>query len=212
MIGEIIRFTSFLLPIPFMILFYIKTDKLNFLKKYNILTLFIPIFASLCFDDTGFNLGLITTYMIFVLFGTSIFNSKGWGYPQALSISFLLTYFGSFLWELPTLIYTIIIRGGIDGAFPLHVIYIFPILFIFEKIKINQPKKTTITLLAWMIFYSVLALFALISINADIWNVTQNTTAMQAIEQVSWMMNRIIVITGLFAIYIKSTIRKEQKP
>jgi len=211
MIAEIIRFASFLLPIPFMILFYIKTDKLDFLKKYGILALFIPILANLYFTDIGFNLGLITTYIIFVLFGASIFNSKGWTYPRALSLSFLLIYFGSFLWELPIIIYTIIIRGGIDGAFPLHIIYIFPMLFVYEKIKTNRTKKELFNLGTQTIIYSVLILFVLIISSIDIWNITQATTVNQSIAQILWMINRIIVTIVLFSIYAKSSLRKEKK-
>lgn len=211
MISEIIRFTSFLLPIPFIILFNIRTNKLNFLKKYGILTLFIPIFFQLLFVDIGFHLHLIFAYMIFVLFGMSIFNSKGWAISQALSISFCLVYFGSFLWELPIHIYTIIIRGGIDGAFSLHLLYIFPMVFIFDKLKTNQPKREILELLLIFLGWSTFIMFMLVGMGLDLWNILANPLFGQIMMQSLWMLNRMVVIFGLFAIYIKSSLRKESK-
>lgn len=211
-ILQIAYFTSYLLPIPFMALFFIKTTHLDFLKKYGILTLFIPILAYLYLGNLGYALPLVLGYWILILFGTSIFNKKGYTYPQALSISFCLAYFGSILWELPIIIYTIIIRGGIDGAFPLHIIYIFPMLLIYEKIKTNKSRKEIISTLTWILSYSVLILIVLVLDGFNIWVVSQNSISGQGIMEFWWMINRIVVITGLFLIYIKSTLRKEPKP
>lgn len=211
MTSEIFRVTTFLLPILFMTLFYVKTNKLNFLKKYGILTLFIPIFLQLFFNELGFHLYLIFAYMIFVLFGMSIFNSKGWAIPQALSVSFCLVYFGSFFWELPTHIYTIIVCGGIDGAFPLHLLYIFPMVFIFTNLKTNQLSREVFNLLFVILFFSVTVMSVLIGMGLDIWNVAVNPPFGQIVEESFWMLNRMVVIVGLFAIYIKSSVRKEIK-
>ena len=210
-ITQIAYFTSYLLPIPFMALFFIKTHKLDFLKKYGILTLFIPILAQLYLNNLGFSFPLVLGYWILILLGTSLFNSKGYTIPQSLSISFCLTYFGSLLWETPIIVYTAIIRGGIDGAFPLHIIYIFPMLLIYEKLKTNQPKKEIATILTWTLSYSVLILAVLVLGNYNIWIPAQNSISKQGIEQFLWMTTRILVITGLFAIYAKSTLRKEIK-
>jgi hypothetical protein len=211
-ILEIAYFTSYLLPVPFMALFFIKTGHFDFLKKFGVLTVFIPILAYLLLGDIGYNLPLVIGYWILILFGATIFNKKGYTYPQALSLSFCLAYFGSFLWELPTLIYTIVIRGGIDGAFPLHIIYIFPILFIYEKIKTNKPKKEVASTLVWVLSYSALVLSVLVLGGFDIWNINYNSIANQRFEEFMWMINRIIVITGMFLIYSKSSFRREPKP
>ena len=194
-----------------MALFFIKTTRFDFLKKFGILTTFIPILAYLLLGEIGYALPMALGYWILILFGTSIFNKKGYTYPQALSLSFCLAYFGSFLWELPTLIYTIIIRGGIDGAFPLHIIYIFPILFIYEKIKTNRSKKENTTALTWILSCSAIILLVLVLGGFDIWNIGYNSITNQRIEEFLWMFNRIIIIIGLFIIYSKSTLRKEQK-
>jgi len=210
MIPEIIRIMSFFIPIPFMLLFYLKTDKLNFLDKYSFLILFVPILMQTLYtDNIGFKFELVMAYTVFVLFGTHIFKSQGWTYPQAVSISFCLTYFGSFLWELPTHIYTIFVRGGIDGAFPLHLFYIFPIVFIYEKVRLNMSRKETVILLTWMIGYSTVVLFALVGTSYNIWNVNLNSVPQQNIMETLWMINRIVVITGLFALYINSRLRKK---
>jgi hypothetical protein len=211
-ILQIVYFASYLLPVLFMALFFFKTTKLDFLKKFGLLTVFIPILAYLLLGDLGYTLPLVIGYWVLVLFGASIFNKKGYAFPQALGLSFCLAYFGSFLWELPTLIYTIIIRGGIDGAFPLHIIYIFPMLLIYEKIKTNKTKKENITVLTMILFYSTLVLFALVLGGFNIWNITHNSLFNQRIMEFIWMINRVIVITGLFLIYNKSTLRKETKP
>lgn len=210
MLAEIIRFTSFLLPILFMILFYIKTDKLNFLKKYGILTLFIPIFVSFySIEALGYPLQLILAYMIFVIFGTTYLNNKGWTYSRALSLSFCLTYFGSFFWEIPTHIYTIIIRGGIDGSFPLLLLYILPMFFVYEKVKTNYSKKSITILITYLLSYSTLILYFLISNNIDIWQTTPFSPVAQSFTQILWMMNRIFVIIPLILLYSKSSLRKK---
>lgn len=210
MLPEIIRTLSFLLPIPFMALFYIKTNKLDFMKKYGILTLFIPIFLNILSSDFGYHLDLTFAYMIFVLFGAHIFSQKVWTYPQALSLSFCLTYFASFLWELPTHIYTIIVRGGVDGAFPLHLLFIFPIIFIYEKVQTNQSRKEVYNILVQIIGYSTLSMIVLLLSGIDIWNVAQNPQSGQIVEEALWMVNRMVVVIGLFYIYSKSTLRKEK--
>jgi hypothetical protein len=209
-ILQIVYFTSYLLPILFIALFFIKTTRLDFLKKFGILTLFIPILTYFYLGSIGYTLPLVLGYWILILFGASIFNTKGYTYPQSLSISFCLAYFGSFLWELPTLIYTIIMRGGVDGAFPLHIIYIFPILFIYEKIKTNQSKKEITITLTQILFYSVMVLFVSILSGFDIWNIKQNSISNQGNLEFLWMINRMVIIVGIFSIYIKSTLRKEQ--
>jgi len=210
MLAEIIRFTSFLLPILFMILFYIKTDKLNFLKKYGILTLFIPIFVSFySIEALGYPLQLILAYMIFVIFGTTYLNNKGWTYSRALSLSFCLTYFGSFFWEIPAHIYTIIIRGGIDGSFPLLLLYILPMFFVYEKVKTNYSKKSITILITYLLSYSTLILYFLISNNIDIWQTTPFSPVAQSFTQILWMMNRIFVIIPLILLYSKSSLRKK---
>jgi hypothetical protein len=142
------------------------------------------------------------------LFGASVFNRRGWTYSQALSMSFCLVYFGSFLWELPTHIYTVIVRGGIDGAFPLHLLFIFPMIFIYEKVKTNQSRKRIAITLLEILGYSTLLLIVLLIANFNVWNVSQNPASAQGIEQSLWMINRMVVMVGLFSIYAESSLRQ----
>lgn len=208
MIAEIIRFTSFLLPIFFMLLFFVKTDKLNVLEHVDILFLFVPVFLLIFNFDFGFKIELLTAYMILIFIGTHILLRAGWTYVRALSIAFCLAYFGSFLWELPTHIYTIALRGGIDGAFPLHIIYIFPILLIYEKLKTNLPRKDILKTLLCIFGYSSIVLIALVASGANIFDIQQNSLADQNVIQAAWMINRIAVVVWIFAIYANSTLRK----
>jgi len=203
--------SSYLLPVPFMALFFVKTNRLDFLKKYGVLTIFIPLLAYLYFGAIGFTLPLVLGYWILILFGATLFNSKGYTYPQSLSIAFCLAYFGSLLWETPIIIYTAIIRGGVDGSFPLHLIYIFPMILIYEKLRTNQPRKEIASTLTWTLSYSTLVLFVLVLGKFNIWDTSQNSIANQGIIQFLWMIARILVIVGLFSIYVKSTFRKAQK-
>lgn len=163
------------------------------------------------FNTLGYNFPLIIAYTTLVLFGTSIFAKKGWTYPQALSLSFCLTYFGSFLWELPTHIYTIIVRGGIDGAFPLHLLFIFPIIFVYEKVRTNKTKKETISTLFIILTCSTIILFTLVISGFNVWKVSTNPFSNRIAEEALWMLNRLIVIIGLFKIYAKSSLRRETK-
>lgn len=211
MFGGFFRILSFLLPVPFMILFYIKTNKLNFLKNNPFPVFFVLVFLQIIFDYLGYNLPLIIAYISLTLLGVSIFVKKSLTYPQALSISFCLTYFGSFFWELPTHIYTIIIRGGIDGAFPLHLLFIFPVIFVYEKVKTNKTKKEIFSIVFKITSCSVIILLFLVIFNFDIWYVPANSPTNQIIEEVLWITNRIIVIVGLFKIYEKLSLRKVKK-
>lgn len=211
LISEILRLTSFLLPIPFMLLFYIKTDKLDFIKNNSLIILLFPILASLLLTDIGYNIELVLAYTIFVLFGTQVFKKANFTYPQAISISFCLTYFASFLWEIPTHIYTIILNQGIDGALPLHLIYIFPMIFIYEKLKTNQTKKHTFKLLLLIFGYSTAVLISTVLGGYDIFIIKNNPLFMQGILEASWMTNRIIVVITLFLLYSKSSFRRKNK-
>lgn len=208
MIAEVMRFASFLLPIFFIALYYVKTAKLDWLRKFDVLTLFIPIFAYLVFPELGFRIELIVAYWVFVLFGTRLFVSKGWSYPQALSLAFCLTYFGSFLWELPTHIYTILLHGGVDGAFPLHLIYIFPMVFVYEKVKTNLPRAEIAKLLGYLFVYSICVLSMNWVWGADLWDIRNNPIETQMLLQAVWMLNRVVAVLGLFTIYRVSSNRK----
>lgn len=208
MIASLVRVLSFLLPIPFIALFFIKTDKFDVFRKYAVLIFFVPIFAQILFTDIGYNLGLISAYIAFTLFGASVFNDRGWKYSQALSLSFCLVYFGSFFWELPYHIYTIIINGGIDGAFPLHLLYIFPMVFVYEKIKSNSSKQDILIILSGILLISTLGMGILLGLNLDIWNVLNNTQIERVLEETLWMITRLVTMFGLFAIYTKSSLRK----
>lgn len=209
MIADAMRFASFLLPIFFIALFYWKTAKFDWLRKFDLLTIFIPVFAVLVTPELGFRFELIIAYWVFVLFGTHLFASKGWSYPQALSLAFCLTYFGSFLWEMPTHVYTILVNGGIDGAFPLHLIYIFPIVFVYEKVKTNQHRKEVLSLLGYLFFFSSLVVATYWISGFDIWDIRRNSLESQIVMQSLWMLNRVVAVLGLFAIYRDSTIRKK---
>ena len=212
MISEIIRIISFLLPIPFMALFYLKTNKFDSAKNYIVLTLLIPVFLQiLSVNNIGYKIELIIAYMTFVIFGTFFFNKRGWTFLQSLSLSFCLVYFGSFLWELPYHIYTTIVRGGIDGAFPLHLLFIFPIVFICEKVKTNRTLKENLSILCVILSFSLLIMLSLISNNYNIWHVPSNSLSEQIIEETVWMIVRIVTISGLFIMYSKSVLRKGDK-
>lgn len=211
MIASVVRILSFLLPIPFMALFYIKSKKFEFLKNYVFLAFLVPVFVQLLSVDIGYHFDLVVAYMTFTLFGASIFNRKGWSYLQALSLSFCLVYFGSFLWELPYHVYTIIIRGGIDGAFPLHLIYVFPMIFVYEKVKTNLSRNEILVILSDVLLLSTLGMGILVTWNLDIWNTYNNTIFESTVEELIWMMTRLVTMFGLFAIYVKSTLRKTKE-
>ena len=195
-----------------MLLFNIKTTKFNSLKNYIVLTFFIPIFLRLLFGvNIGYNIELIILYITLVIFGTFILNQKDLTFLRSLSLSFCLVYFGSFLWELPYHIYTTIVRGGIDGAFPLHLLYIFPIVFVYEKFQTNRTIKEKLSILCVILSFSFLVMLSLISNNYNIWSVTLNTSTEQIIEETVWMITRIVTMLGLFIMYSKSTLRRRDK-
>lgn len=206
-VGAVIRFSTYLLPIPFMALFYLKTHRLDFLRTYGFLLLLLPLVIQL-FVPIGYDLFLALAYLLFVLAGAYVFSFEGWGYPQALSISFCLAFFGSFLWELPIIVYTIFARGGIDGAFPLHMLFVFPMIFIYEKLKTNQPRKMVLYIVGFLMSYSVYNMLLMPLIDVNIWSIESAPYMSQVFGQTLWMINRAAVIVGLFFIYLHSTLRK----
>jgi len=212
MISEAIRIISFLLPVPFMALFYIKTTKFNPLKNYIVLTFLIPVFLRVFFGvSIGYNIELITFYITFVIFGTYFFNQRNWSFLQSLSLSFCLVYFSSFLWELPYHIFTIIVRGGIDGAFPLHLLFIFPIVFVYEKVKTNRKILENMDIIYTILLFSFIVMINLLMYGYNVWNVTLNLPYEQIIEESLWMITRTVTVLGLFFMYSKSTLRRRKK-
>ena len=199
-VPELIRLFSWFLPIPFMLLFFFRTKKLN---KYTNLVFYCLVanVIALFFvnhDNLGFNFWLIQYYLMAIGIVFLIYR-KQLDFPQALSLSFNTVYFNSFFWEIPIHIYTPIVRGYFDQALPLHLLYFFPFLFIWNVTKIPLNKKT-LFLLALNFTVSTLLLFLLLSLNVNIWNVTAMPLNMQFITQTIWMLNRIISLTCLTTI------------
>lgn len=192
-------------------LYYIKTSKFEWLKTYAPLALLVPILMQMAFgNNIGYRLELMLFYMIMTMVFMVHLCNRGWRVPQALAVAGCLTFFGSLMWELPIMVYTAILRGGIDGAFPLHLLYIFPIVFVYEKLRTNKSKMEVLTWVAISLLASTIYLHCLLYFNVDIWFLNLNPVSTQVIVEVVWMLNRLITIGCLFKIYSLASERKKK--
>lgn len=206
MIDEAVRVATYFSPVFFMLLYSIKTAKLNFL--YNYLALF-PVslsFIMLSFSNFGYPYDLILFYFTATVFLTQTLGEKHHiSFLQSLSLAFNITFFSSAFWEIPIHIYTIIARGGIDGAFPLHLLYFFPLVFIIPKFKF---KKQTIKYLLISLAISTIILSLHIYLNLDIFYPETIPPAQNRIIQLTWMLNRLTTIILLSQFFTKNEMRK----
>ena len=201
-LPSLIRFGSWFVPIPFMILYHIKTKKLDFLFPTvcagTIFSLVLPTFLGI---GLGFTKDLLQFYTLMVFFSFLLFYSK-YQLPQALAIAVCLTFFASVYWETPTHIYTIIHRGYVDQALPLHLLYAFPGVFIWGKIALKKDKINFL-LVTLSIVVSTVVLGFLLSIGSDIFLVVDNSPNLQQITQGAWMLNRVLSFSTLYLIFYR---------
>ena len=158
------------LPIPFMLLYSLQTKKFNRFTNVVVLT---PVAISLILyrlniSATSVGSTLQTCYALMFAIGTFIFRQK-YDLPQAVSFAFNLAFFNSLYWEIPIHIYTPIYLGFFDQTYPLHVIYAFPAVFLYNKLRFPNPHKKTILLFLSGLIFSTIGLGLRVLYNPYIW-------------------------------------------
>jgi len=199
-LPELVRFVSWLLPIPFMLLYFVKTKRLN---KYTDFAFYVLVaaFVGLFFADSnrlGFSFWLLQYYVMAVNAVFLLYRRK-LDFPQALSLAFNTVYFNSFFWEIPIHVYTPIAKGFIDQAASLHLLYVFPFFFIYSVTDIKVTREN-LAVLALNFAVSTFLMWLLLALNIDIWNVTAEPFDRRFIVEFTWLVNRIFSLTCLTAI------------
>jgi len=212
-LGSLIRLLSWFIPVPFMILYHVKTDKLDFLQVLAPYATFFFFAGFLLFGDRldtklGFRPELLAFYAATVGLSFMYFSNK-LEVPKALSIAVCLTFFASAYWEVPYWIYTIYIRGYIDQAMPLHLLYFFPLAFVVSKIEVRVDWKNVLLIASNMVV-STLSIFLLVGLGSDVFWTYNNPPNLWLINEVTWFVIRIFCFVTLYWIYYNGRIRNER--
>jgi len=124
------------LPAFWMVLYSVKTKRLDFLVIFQVLIAAILLVFEVYPPTQNAvvtlfpSWRLLTTYYVLCAVFTWILVVKyGWHYPQAISISALVAFVGSYYWEAPYLIRNAFITGP-QWDWGLHLLVIFPIWFL----------------------------------------------------------------------------------
>ena len=204
-------FLNYFLPIPFMLLYSLKTDRFNrFYGLFDFPFLVVSGFVAfaLKFLYQFYGVFIVDSILFFlysnlVCLGVIAFQKKC-NLPQALSISFNLAFFNSVYWEIPIHIYTILYHGYVDMAAHLHVLYALPIFFVYQKIRLPNPAWKNYALFLSGLLISTLCLLPVITFHSpDIWNNPPPSWA-----GLLWLLNRIICFLILCKIYVKGELSK----
>ena len=210
-LPSLIRFGSWFVPIPFMFLYHLKTKKLDFLfPTVCASTIFFYVLPLLLGEGLGFMSSLFQLYILAVFLSFLLFYSK-YQLPQALAIAICLTFFASVYWEIPTHIYTIIHRGYIDQAFPLHLLYAFPGVFIWGKIALKKDKINVFLVVLGMVI-STIVLGFLLNIGSDIFFAINNPANLRQVTENAWTLNRILLFSTLYLIFYRGVPRVKVCP
>ena len=193
----------YFLPIPFMALYSWKTDRFD---KYWEFRLIAPIICmsllllKTLYDIYGVffvNWILTLLYTLLIILGTELFLDKC-HLPQALSLAFNLAFFNSVYWETPIHVYTALYHGYIDAAFPLHVIYILPFFFLYQKIRFPKPHRKQYALFCLGLLISTLFLLpVIIFYNPDIWS-----NPVPSWASLLWYINRFVSYAILCKLFL----------
>jgi len=147
-------FIIWLLPVAWMMLFSVRTSKLNFIfskiyKAYIVFSLFA--FLGLMKDIINiFNFmynAYPTTFLMTFYFNLALaftfylINVKSWNFPQAISVSVICALIGSYYWEVPYLIYNAL-NIGFEFQWILHIMGVMFFWFIWKNVGWKKDTKT----------------------------------------------------------------------
>jgi len=209
-IPSLIRFGSWFIPIPFMILYHVNTTKLNKLSKFILPVSIISMLILALSYTTGLNvLGfrpeLVAFYILMLYVSFTLFRKK-YDFLQVISIAVCLTFFGSLFWEIPYHVYTIYIRGYFDQAFPLHMLYAFPAVFIWGKIKL-RVDELNVGLIGLSLGVSTLSMILLLDLGADLFWTYSNPPNLWLLIESTWMLIRGVCFLSLYTIFYRGSLR-----
>lgn len=147
-------FIIWLMPIAWMSLFYVKTDRLNsiFTSIYKYVLVFsLFIFVGLMeYVVSAFNFIynsyptsflMIFYFVLAMSFTLYLINVNQWNFPQAISISMICAFIGSFYWEIFFLLYNAYTRG-FEPEWVLHIMGLMFVWFVHKSVGWKKDIAT----------------------------------------------------------------------
>lgn len=184
------------------ILMRTNTKRFNFLKYPSVIAFLLIGFLSYYFRiSVVVSSTLILHYSIMVSFGIIFFMRK-YDYLKAISLSIALSFAASGIWELPIIVYSIIYKGYIDGAFPLHIIYLLPLLLLQSDIKFKNKSRPIVIAVMMMTFNCLMLVLHIQIHGAHIWSVSG------FYENILLWFSRPITVIALYAIYYGGELKR----
>lgn len=193
----------YLLPTISPILMRTNTNKFDSLKYP---TLCVSLISGLIiyYFRIGFSVvssSLIFFYSVAVSLGIITFMHK-YDYIKSLSLSVALAYAASGTWEIPVILYTVAYRGYIDGAFPLHIIPIIPLLLLMSDIRIQVSYVNVVVVLLMMLFNCAMLGVRIKVFGANLWSVCD------FISNIPFWLSRVVTIIALYSIYYRGELKR----
>lgn len=200
--GPITMAAIWLQPVVWMMVFYIKSTRLDHaLKMLTIVALGILAVSYLLPIDWPikylFNHLFILYGSLALIFALTLMK-LGWHAPQALSAGFLTAFVGSYLWETPYIIRNAFITGP-QGDWFLHAVGLFYVYFMAGTVgwQVNRRSALLITCsllvsTAFMLNWQIPPLSSTSVVIPDLWNNDY------------WMLNRAIGTCITFMVIRKS--------
>jgi len=181
-----------------------NTKKFDLLKYPTFCVSHIPalIVYALHIKNFAVSYTLILFYSVAVSLGIIVFMRK-YDYVKSLSLSVALAYAASGIWEIPIVLYTMACRGYIDGALPLHIIPVIPLLLLMSDIKIKDSRTNIITVLLVMFFNCAMLGVRIKFFDVNIWNVTYGF-----IGDVPFWLSRVVTLVALYGIYYRGELKR----
>jgi len=180
-IRSLFFFTIFWVqPIWWMLFFHNRTKRLDSLSSI-LMVAITGLFIFLYYVPSGQQLleqfassRLIFVYLTIGLLMSNVLERRGWHFPQAISISALVVFIGSFYWESPFLIKNAL-TTGFQSDWLLHITGLFMVWFIKDSIGWKTDKFSLGLVIVGFISATVFMLFwpvPLGVVGSDIWNST----------------------------------------
>ena len=185
------------------ILMRTNTNKFDSLKYPTLCVSWIPgvVLYYLPIKNFVASYSLILFYSVAISLGIIAFMHK-YDYIKSLSLSVALAYAASGIWEIPIILYTVAYRGYIDGAFPLHIIFIIPLLLLMSDIRIQVSYVNIVVVLLMLFFNCAMLGIRIKFFGVNLWNVHS------FIGSVPYWLSRVVTIIALYSIYYRGELRK----